>query len=123
MSRPVNELRDLVLRRLDALGEGGRPLSFREAAERSRGLLTRSTIHSIATGKHSNRIDDKTAQGLAAFLDIPLDDVYVVAKLPRPGSRWILPTRFDRLSEPRRRLVEEVAANLLDLEERVLRGG
>lgn len=122
MSRPVNELQNLVLRRLDALGEGGRPLPFREAADRSRGLVSTGTLHSIATGKHTNRISDKTAQGLAAALDVPLDDIYTAAKLPRPSNRWVLPPRFDRLSEPRRRMVEDFAAQLLELEEQVARG-
>lgn len=121
MSRQVNQLQDMVIRRLDELGDGTEPLSFRAAAERSRGLLTHETVRSLALGKHTNRIRDKTAQGLSNLLGVPVDRVYAAAQVPKPGVRWQWPPRFDRLNEAERRSVEDMAQRILDAYERGLR--
>jgi hypothetical protein len=117
----VNELQELVLRRLAELGEPGAPMSVRAAAKRSRGLLNYEVLRVIARGEHSNRITDSTAEGIASALDVPLQDVYNAARVPRPTSRWNWPPRFDRLDAHERRVVEDVAAAILEAREKGFR--
>lgn len=117
----VNELQDLMLRRLAELGTPGSPMSLRRATERARGLVSYEIIRKISHGDHSGRIEDNTAQGLAMALDVPIQEVYNAARVPRPLSRWALPPRFDRLDMAQRRVVEDVAAALLDAYEKGLR--
>lgn len=117
----VNELSELVLRRLAELGTPGSPMSIREATRRSRSRLNYETLRKIARGEHSGDITDQTAEGLSLALDVPVQQVYVAARVPRPMSRWELPTRFDRLDLEDRRVVEEVAAALLRAREKGLR--
>lgn len=124
MSKPggrMNELQDLMLRRLAELGEPGSPMSLRQATERARGLVSYETLRQIARGEHSNRITDTAAHGIAAALDVPLQDVYNAARVPRPLTRWQWPARFDRLDPAERRIVEDVAAALLEAREKGLR--
>lgn len=120
-SRQVNELQELVARRLVELGLPDDPMSIRQAAKRSRGLLNYEVLRQISRGEHSNRITDRTAQGIATALDVPLQDVYNAAKMPRPQSRWLLPERFDRLDAAERSVVENVAAAILEAREKGLR--
>ena len=119
----VNELQDLMLRRLADLGTPGSPMSIRQATERARGLVSYEILRRIARGEHSNQISDETAEGLALALDVPVKDVYAAAKVPRPMSRWTWPARFDRLDPAQRRLVEDVAAALLNAYEKGQRDG
>lgn len=111
---PVNELRVLILRRLAELGERGAPMSGREAARRSGGRVSFGTIANIINGRHTGRITDRIAEGLAAALEVPLADVYEAAGAPRPLGRWSLPERFDRLPIEYRQLSEELIGALLD---------
>lgn len=67
------------------------------------------------------RIEEKTVEGLALALDVPASRVYETASVPRPQSRWEWPARFDRLTLPERRAVENMAAALLGAYERGLR--
>ena len=97
--------------------------SSRSAAAASRGLVSHETVNSIANGKHSGRISDRTAQGLAYALDLPLGRIYDAASVPRPESRWTWPERFDRLPLPHRAIVEDLASALLDAYERGVRDG
>lgn len=117
----VNELQDLVLRRLAELGTPGAPLSVRAAAERARGLVSYEILRQIARGEHSGNITDRTAEGLALALDVPAGAVYRAAQVPRPMTRWQWPARFDRLDPAQRRLVEDVAGAILDAYEKGLR--
>lgn len=117
----VNELQDLVLRRLAELGEPGSPMSVRQATERARGLISYESLRQIVRGEHSNRISDQTAQGIATALDVSIQDVYNAARVPRPASRWQWPPRFDRLDPAERRVVENVAAAILEAREKGLR--
>lgn len=121
--RHVNELQDLVLRRLAELGTPGSPMSIRQATERARGLVSYEILRKLARGEHSGRIADSTAEGLALALDVPAATVYQAARVPRPLSRWQWPARFDRLDPAQRRLVEDVAAALLESYEKGLRDG
>jgi hypothetical protein len=119
--RNVNELQDLMLRRLAELGGPGSPMSIRAATERARGLVSYEVLRTIARGEHSGRINDSTAEGLALSLDVPVQQVYDAARVPRPVSRWQWPARFDRLDQAQRRLVEDVASAMLESYEKGLR--
>lgn len=117
----MNVLEDLVLTRLAELGEPGSPMSVRQAAARSRGLISYETLRQMSRGEHSGKISDRTAEGVALALDVSVQDVYNAVRVPRPQSRWTLPNRFDRLDSAQRRLVEDVAAALLESYEKGLR--
>lgn len=110
---PVDKLQQLVLSRLAELGEGGRPMSPRRAAEHARGLVGFQTIYDIARGTHKGKISDRTAEGLAEALQVPVGRVYDAAGAPRPLGRWQPPAYFDRLDADQRRLVESFASALL----------
>lgn len=113
-----NALQDLVIQRLYDLGSEGKPMSARTAAARSRGLVSNDTLSRIARGTHTGSITDRTLQGIAHALDVPLTDVYAAAKIPRPQSRWTMPTRLDRLDPAQRQIVEDVAGALLEAYEK-----
>lgn len=117
----VNALQDLALRRLAELGDASGPLPARVAAERSRGRVSYETLRSIARGAHSGRLSDRVAEGLAMALDVPVQEVYDAARIPRPQSRWLWPERFDRLDAAQRRIVEDVAGGFLEAYEKGLR--
>lgn len=121
--RDVNELQDLMLRRLAELGTPGSPMSIRQATERARGLVSYEILRKITRGEHSGRITDSTAEGIARALDVPVQDVYNAARVPRPLTRWQWPAVFDRLDLEERRLVEDVARGLLNAREKGLRDG
>lgn len=121
MSERVNELQLLVLRRLNELGDSTGPMAARAAADRSRGAVSYETLRRIGNGTHSGRISDRTAEGIALALDVPVAQVYAAAAIPRPQSRWLWPERFDRLDTAQRQLVEEVAGALLEAYEKGLR--
>lgn len=114
----VNQLQQLVLTRLAELGEPGRPMSIRAAAERARGLTSHHTLTAIANGEHSGRISDRTAEGVAAALAVPVARVYDAAGVPRPHGRWHWPDKFDRVRPEDRVLIEDLASALLKAEER-----
>lgn len=115
---PVNMLQHLVLTRLAELGEPGRPMSIRAAAENARGLTTHHTLTAIANGEHSGRISDRTAEGIAAALDVPVTRVYDAAGVPRPFGRWNWPAKFDRVRPEDRAIIEDLVSALLKAEER-----
>jgi hypothetical protein len=105
---------ELIQRRLEEMGDETGPMSVRQAASRSRGLISAYHLGNLLNGKASTRISDRIAQGVALAIDVPTSVVYDVARVPRPASRWVLPAQFDRLPEPRRRLVEDLIASMLD---------
>jgi hypothetical protein len=117
----VNELQDLMLRRLAELGDPGQPLSLRRAAEKTRGLVSYEILRQIARGEHSGNVTDRSAEGIALAIGVPVEQVYQAAKVPRPSGRWQWPARFDRLDLSQRRVVEDVAAGFLDSYEKGLR--
>lgn len=117
MIRPdMHPLQQLVLSRLMELD-----LSPREAAQRSRGKVSYSTLRLIGRGEHSMHVKDETAEGIALALDVPVSVVYERAGVPQPRSRWDWPSRFDRLTLAERRAVESMAAAILGAYERGLR--
>lgn len=109
----ADQLQHLVLTRLAELGTPGKPMSAREAARRANGAVSYDTLYQIANGKHSGRLTDPVAEGIASALDVPVSRVYDAAGAPRPQGRWLLPERFDRLSTEQRRLIEDFCAALL----------
>lgn len=117
----VNELQDLVLTRLAELGEPGSPMSYRQASERGRGLINYETFRLIARGEHSGRLTDRSAEGLARAIDVPVAEIYRVARVPRPTTRWHWPAKFDRLDLQQRRLIEDMARALLEAYEKGVR--
>lgn len=108
------ELQDLVLRRMAELGGDQGPLSLRDVTAASQNMVSHETVRAIMRGTHSGRITDRTAEGLSRALRIPVEHIYRAAGQPRRQGRWTLPERFDRLDFNQRRLVEEVAAAILD---------
>lgn len=107
-------LQDLVLRRLVELGDAEGALPLRAAADKSRGKVSYESIRRIARGRHG-RINDRVAEGLAEALDVPLAEIYRAAGVPRPGARWEWPERFDRLPPAQRKVVEDVAAAMMEM--------
>lgn len=114
----MSTLQDLVLMRLAALGDESGPMSLARAADKSRGRVSQENLRRIARGEHQGKLRDTTAEGLAMALDVSVAEVYRVAGLPRPGKRWVMPEKFDRLSADERRRVEEVALAILIAYER-----
>lgn len=114
----MDRLRELVLTRLNDLGVKGRPMSARQAALRSAGGVSYDTLYAIANGRHTGRLRDDTARGLADALDVPVERVYEAAGVPRPQTRWQPHERFDRLTIEQRKLLESMGAALLEAEQR-----
>lgn len=114
----MNGLQHLVLTRLAELGDRTGPLSGREAARRSNGLVSHELIRTIARGQHSGRITDRVAEGLSLALQVPAARIYDAAGIDQPKGRWHWPDRFERLDLAERRLVEDVAAGLLEAREK-----
>lgn len=111
----VTDLRQLVLRQLAVLGDGTRPLSHREAAARSGGLVSHATIGNIASGRHSGNIDDSTVDGLALALDVKRSEI--LASIHRShvaaGKPFEAPERWQRLTHVQRKLVIALGDGLL----------
>jgi hypothetical protein len=121
---PAERLQDLILSRLHELGDKTGPMSAREAARRADGLVSYETLRNLARGvRHRGGISDRVAEGLARALQVPTARVYEAAGVPSPGERWQWPRRFDRLNPSQRALVEDVAAAILEAEERGRRQG
>lgn len=113
-SRRGESLQELVLTRLDELGDDKGPMSALQASKAADQLVSYETMRQIARGNHAGRISDRIAAGLAQALRVPIERVYAAAGLPTPGERWEWPRRFDRLSQAQRRVVEDVAAAVLE---------
>lgn len=116
---PVERLQDLILRRLAELGDESGPMTAREAARRAEGLVSYETLRNLARGvRHTGRITDRVAEGLARALQVPVAKVYEAAGVQQPGENWEWPERFNRIPVSSRRLVEDVAAALLEAYDR-----
>lgn len=118
-SGPVQGLQNLILTRLQELGDETGPLTAREAARNADGLVSYETIRNLARGvRHTGRISDRVAEGLSRALHVPVGKVYAAAGAQQPGERWVWPERFNRLDPAQRALVEDVAAALLEAREK-----
>lgn len=118
----MSRLQELILTRLAALGERGRPMSHREAARRSRGAFSNETLSAILRGEHGGGITDRIAYGLAEALEVPVEEIYEAAQVPMPETRWRWPERYDRLPPAWRRKVEDYAGSLLEAYDKGRRG-
>jgi hypothetical protein len=110
----ARNLQNLVERRLRELGNARGPLSARQAAEKSEGLVSYETLRLLLRGQHSGRISRETAEGMAKALDVPLDDVLAVAGQRIPLGPFVLPTRADTLTPPERQTVLSVVDAILN---------
>lgn len=112
---PIDRLQDLILTRLQQLGDRAGPMSAREAARQAEGLVSYETIRNLARGvRHKGRVTDKTARGLAKALQVPVEQIYAATGAPAPGGPWRPPERFNRLDPAQRALLEDMGAALLD---------
>jgi len=103
------ELQRLV--RDAANGAGG----FRPLARRSGGMVSVSTLNSIATGRHSGRVSASSLRGIARATGEPVADVaaLVGVELSDEMPRFVLPRRADRLTHRQRRVVLAVVDAIL----------
>ncbi len=114
MSRATN-LQELVDRRLTELGGGrGGPMSTRQAAARSDGKVSYETLRLIKIGQHSGSISQEVAEGIAAALEVPVDDVLRLAGRRIPQGPFVLPRRAETLTKSERAVVLSVVDAILD---------
>lgn len=112
----MDRLQELILTRLQQLGDRTGPMSAREAARRSGGLISYESLRLLARGdtkRHKGRLTDRTVQGLAKALEVSEAKVYDAIGASAPGGPWEWPQRFERLGPSQRQLVEDIAAALL----------
>jgi len=114
----------LVLQRLHELGDPSGPLSARRASERSRGRISYEQIRRIARGLHNGRLTERSIEGLALALDVPLSRVeQALDGYERPTlGEWVMPERLWRLDEVQRRAVEAIAVQIFEAQERAKHG-
>lgn len=94
---PKTPLGILVAKQMEAIGirEQGHPLSYRQVADRSGGLVSAPTVGNVIRGKNRNP-DDATFEGLSAALAC---DETLLRKAWRAGQdqEWTLPSKFQQL--------------------------
>jgi transcriptional regulator with XRE-family HTH domain len=90
-------------------------LSLREVADRSGGLLSSSTIHSIEQGQRTS-VEDDTLDGLARGLSLPLGRVARAAGVGDSDTDepFVLPRRAQRLTRKEREHVLALVDLLLE---------
>ncbi|MGL5858051.1 MAG: hypothetical protein ACRC35_06545 [Angustibacter sp.] len=113
VAQPQN-LQELVDRRLWELGERGKPLSTRMAAQRSHGKVSYETLRLLQSGKHSGSVNRDTAEGIAEALDVPLNRVLRLAGQRIPQGPFVLPKKADTLTPSERATVLSVVDAILD---------
>lgn len=104
----TKSLQRLVQDRADELGI----TSTRELTRRAKGTVSYETVRRILTGKHSGRLTDEIAEGLAAALSLPVARIREVAELAPTLGPWYWPPRFEVLDAEERRLLEGLASKL-----------
>lgn len=104
----MTPLQKLVIERLELLG-----LSTRGAAARANGLLSHTTINRIANGESAGPWSQKTLRGLSLALDLPLSEIEKAADVPVGGTRFKVPSEWDRLTGPERAAVTAMVNALL----------
>jgi hypothetical protein len=110
---PVKPLPDLVRDRLAELGSHGRPLSFRDAARASNGLVSHAKLSEIARGQYG-KISNRVLDGIAVSIDLPKSVVYEAYGVRRQHVPFTLPPEADRLSKRQRDAVLSVVKAMLD---------
>jgi hypothetical protein len=108
-----SSLAEAVTSQMLKLGGADGPLSLRNAVARSRGRLSTENLRRIARGEHQGNFSDRVAEGLSIALEIPRAEVYRLAGLPQPKTRWVWDAKYDRLTLAQRAIVEDVASGFL----------
>lgn len=97
----MDALRKLIL---DELAK--QKLSLREAAARSEGLVSHSTLGLIAQGRHSGNLTDKTLAGIALALNQPVGKVRTAYGLPaKEPQPFVLPDKAAYLNPKQQRAI------------------
>lgn len=91
-------------------------ISFRDAADRSKGLVSYGTLHTIAKGRHTGgTISDRVLTGIALALDVPVRqvrDAYGIESVEPVGFE--LPDKSKYLTPKQRRAVLAMVDAFLD---------
>lgn len=103
MTRRAPTLRELVLNRLAELGTERGPLSYRDAAAKSGGLVSAPTLHLIGQGTHNGDITDRVLKGVARAIEMPLAEVVEAANRSKFRPPVTLPPRSADLNQRERR--------------------
>ncbi|MGL5828861.1 MAG: hypothetical protein ACRC0L_04740 [Angustibacter sp.] len=114
----ARDLKELMEKRLRDLGTDRGPLSARQAAGRSDGLVSYETLRLLLRGQHSGVISRDTAQGIAQALEVPLEQVLRLAGQRVPLGPFTLPERADTLVPAERAVVLSVVDAILDAAQR-----
>lgn len=101
-------MQQLVHDRLIALG-----ISQREAAQRSNGLITNSTLSRILSGVSAGPWSLKTLRGLSLALDVPMSTVEKIAGTPTAGPEFRVPPEWELLNAKQRKVVYDLVNALL----------
>jgi hypothetical protein len=115
----TTDLARLIRDRLAALD-----LSYRQAAARSRGMLTHGSIGAIVTGKHGGKLSERTIDGLVLALGIPRTEIEKAIGIyrDRPAEPFRLPEELNRLNRKERSLLIQLGTALLAAREEGLEG-
>jgi hypothetical protein len=113
----MNALQALVINALIEAGTNGKPMSPREASNRSGNAVSYEIIRQLKAGEHSGRLHDTTVEGLSKALGVTENQIRRAAGMPKRMPPWEWPRRFDRLTLHQRKLVEQLAQALLDARE------
>ena len=107
----MTPMQELVANRLAELD-----LSLRRAADKSGGLVSHAALNGIVLGKHGGRYEERTLQGIALALDVPLSKVQKTAELDAGPSvtEFRLPKKAGRLTPKQRQAVLKMVDALLD---------
>lgn len=101
-----------TLAELVAAKRGELGLSYRQAAERSQGLISHSRLAAIENGEDRG-VSDALLRGISTALDLPISRVRKAAGAPPTDRPFTLPARANRLTPRERRLVLNLVDTLL----------
>ena len=101
-------MKSLTLQRLilDTLAE--QDLSYRAAAERSRGMVTHTTLNTLANGRRDPKtLTDQSIAGIALALGVSEREVRKAIGLSRtePPTVFKLPAKANRLTPKQRKVI------------------
>jgi hypothetical protein len=106
----MDALRRLIRTELDR-----QQISYRQAAERSQGLISYGHLNQLATGREGGNLSEQVLAGIALAIDVPLAKVRRAYGQPSKGPiEFILPPGSERLSEKERRVIRATIAAFLD---------
>lgn len=106
----MEALRALIRAELDKQG-----LSYREAAARSKGLISYSHLNVIAGGRHPGDLTDSTLTGIALALDVSVRKVReAYGAVGVEPTEFQLPERAKRLNAKQRKAVIAMVDAFLD---------